>query len=215
MAHLEDEFGDIVAKARYGLGLSVSDVARKTGLTDADLKSIEKYERHASRVEVGALAGALSLNADALWHIASGTYVPQIPVLPDEIQVETIAFPPIDSNGYIVHRVETGDTLMIDPGGQPEKILSLLDERGWNLTAVLITHGHHDHVGALAQVLDATRVPVFAHPYEVLGDALRPDQESRLVPLTVGPDNVTDRFQIDGTDVEVVYCPGHTENGWD
>ena len=68
---LEDEFGDVIGKARRGHGLSPSAVASAVGLTEDALAAIERYERLPTRDEVGQFARLFSLPADRLWDIAT------------------------------------------------------------------------------------------------------------------------------------------------
>ena len=61
MPGLEDEFGDVVRKARAGLDISVEDLAARTGLSERDVKSIEVYTGHPDEAHVRRLAEALGL----------------------------------------------------------------------------------------------------------------------------------------------------------
>ena len=67
---LEDEFSDIVKKARMGQGLTVADVARTTGLPAGDLTVLERGGRLPTKAEVHAVAAALRLRAEPLTQIA-------------------------------------------------------------------------------------------------------------------------------------------------
>ena len=72
MPGLEDELGDVVKKARTGLGLSVAELAARSGLSENDLKGVEVYTRHPEEADVRRLADALGLRPDALWELADG-----------------------------------------------------------------------------------------------------------------------------------------------
>ena len=50
---------------------------------------------------------------------------------------------------------------MIDPGAEPERILTALDETGLHCVAILVTHAHHDHIGAVAPVARGHGCPVY------------------------------------------------------
>ena len=69
-APLEDEFGDIIGKARRGLGLEPGEAARRAGLDEAVVRSMEDYERQPTRAESDGLAAALELDAPSLWDVA-------------------------------------------------------------------------------------------------------------------------------------------------
>ena len=75
MISLEDEFGDVIRKARSGLGLEVASVAAACGLTERDVKSMEVYTRRPSDHEVDRLASTLGLRASALRALANETII--------------------------------------------------------------------------------------------------------------------------------------------
>lgn len=199
MALLEDEFGDIVRKAREGLGLTLAEAARRAGISPERLRAFESYQAAPRREESDALAGVLGLAGAPLWRIAAGEYAPDAGS-PRECEVIPFTFEPMASHGYLIHVAETGDTFLVDPGGPPDGVFAALEERGWELRAVLITHGHSDHVGGLERVLRAFPVPVYAHPSEYNGEQLLPVTAS--AELTAG-----------ATRLRVLYTPGHTPGG--
>ncbi|HZY56909.1 MAG TPA: MBL fold metallo-hydrolase, partial [Rubrobacteraceae bacterium] len=67
-------------------------------------------------------------------------------------------------NSYVVHASE-GD-LIVDAGAEPQKILDRLKKP---VAAILITHGHRDHFGALDEVRQETNAPVYMHPEDAAG----------------------------------------------
>ena len=52
---------------------------------------------------------------------------------------------PIDTNTYILMDDEIKEAIIIDPAGSPEEIIKFLENEGYSLDGVLLTHGHHDH----------------------------------------------------------------------
>ena len=98
-------------------------------------------------------------------------------------------------NAYVVHAPE-GD-LIVDSGAEPEKILDRVRKP---VAAILITHGHRDHVGALDAVRRVTEAPVYAHPADA-EDAGIVDYE----PLRDGEDLV-----MAGETFHVLHTPGHS-----
>ncbi len=98
-------------------------------------------------------------------------------------------------NAYVIHAPE-GD-IIVDAGAEPAKILSAVRQ---SVAAVLVTHGHADHVSALGEVLRGTNAPVYIHP----DDAGRTDVQV-YEPLQDGEDLV-----IAGETLHVLHTPGHS-----
>lgn len=80
--------------------------------------------------------------------------------------VHTVRVGVTETNCYVVGCEETGQGAVIDPGGDPRRILELLDESGLAIQYVLNTHCHFDHMGANAEIVEATGAPLALHPAE-------------------------------------------------
>ena len=70
--------------------------------------------------------------------------------------VYTLPLGDYQTNCYIVCAAESKTCAVIDPGYFPERILSFLADKGLDLDAILLTHGHFDHVGAVKALVEAT-----------------------------------------------------------
>ncbi len=206
---LEDFFGDIVGKARRGLGLSESSLADATGLSEGDIGLIESYELTPGEGGILALAGALQLDGQKLIGIAKG-WVPAHGNSPHDdlrLSVErTILDAGMEVNAYALKCKTTGKGAIVDAGGQAERILALAERMRMDVTHVLLTHGHGDHVGALAEVAETTgaRVCCCERDFGLLGDL------KRLV-----TDLVDDGWQtgVGRIAIDAVSLPGHTAGG--
>jgi len=123
---------------------------------------------------------------------------------------------PVQENCYIV-RANAGATsaLIVDPGDEPERLLGAVDALNVQVDAILLTHCHFDHIGAVAPVARATGAPVYCPQIErpVLADVMR------WVPPGFGPFESYEaehtlaggeRLNLAGVDVEVVFTPGHS-----
>lgn len=119
-------------------------------------------------------------------------------------------------NCYIVADETTKDAAVIDPGGDADTILASLREHGLKAVAIINTHGHFDHIGADAELRDATGAPLMVHAddAELLLDS------SINFSLMVGDpidDLKADRLLQDGDEIavgnltlKVIHTPGHT-----
>ena len=110
------------------------------------------------------------------------------------------------TNCYLVSDKE-GNTAVIDPGYTPERVLRQAQNQGLGICAVLLTHGHFDHVGGVRAIAEATRCPVWIH-----------EKESEMPPfLTAGELYYTDTYaegdtvQVGNLTFHVLHTPGHTK----
>ena len=207
---LEDDAGDIVRKARLGSGRSRDEVAISAGLSPATLASLETLERAMTPAEARDLARALSLDPPALEAIALGLYRPaHVPEHVGGVEIVTLLLRQTDgwtSNCYLVAQEGAQEALIVDPGGEPDRILDALDARGWRPRHVLVTHGHRDHVGALAAIHAEWAVSVLAG----VGDA-------DCIPLP--RDSVHwlrdgETLPIGSGELQALQTPGHTPGGF-
>ncbi len=128
------------------------------------------------------------------------------------MKIDRLTVGPIDTNCYIVS--ETGSAVIIDPGGDGEKIFSALGDR--KPEAVLLTHGHFDHTGALK---DFAGIPIYIHPADEI--MLRDphwsvgDEMGDTAPRPMATDFVQEGslLHIAGLDIAVLHTPGHTPGG--
>src|SRR5678809_622882 len=121
---LEDDFSDIIKKARTGLKLSVGDVARLTGLPGADITALERGDQLHDRAELRAIANLLGLRLTSLEQIVLEKWLPQpLPMMPgiETVQGEISGYA---VKGYIVH--DGGEAVLVDTAYNAEMMLSLI-----------------------------------------------------------------------------------------
>ena len=80
------------------------------------------------------------------------------------MKVQGFSVGPFQENTYLVIDEQAKRAVLIDPGDEVPRLLRALDASGATLDAIWVTHGHMDHVGAIAAVLRARPVPVLMHP---------------------------------------------------
>lgn len=122
------------------------------------------------------------------------------------LQIHTLPLGDYQTNCYILHQEGNRDCVVIDPGYEPEIILSYLREKDLTLQAILLTHGHFDHVGAVRELAAQTDCRVYINPKDL----------SMPPMLTAGPLYYTntygegDQLDIAGISFRVLETPGHT-----
>lgn len=122
------------------------------------------------------------------------------------LKTEILTLGTYQTNTYIIYEENSTSCCVIDPGYQPSTILSALKRRGLTLEAILLTHGHFDHVGAVRDLAADTDCRVFL----CVEDTFLPPM------FTSGPLYYTDSYgegsvlNISGLYIHVIRTPGHT-----
>jgi hydroxyacylglutathione hydrolase len=123
---------------------------------------------------------------------------------------------PVAENCFIARRDDSSHAVIIDPGEEAERLLSAIDELGVTIEAVLLTHCHFDHVGAVAPVARATGAPVYVSEIErpVLADIMSYVPFAGFGPYESWEAEHTlrggERLQLAGLDIDVLFTPGHS-----
>ena len=123
---------------------------------------------------------------------------------------------PVQENCYFVRADgAAGRAVIVDPGDEPERLLEAAEALGVEIEAILITHCHFDHIGAVAPLARASGAPVYCPAIErvLLSDIMR------WVPPGFGPfesyeadHSVSggERLSLAGLEIEVIFTPGHS-----
>lgn len=122
----------------------------------------------------------------------------------------------VQENSFLIRR-EGGDrALLVDPGDEAPKLLGAIEALGVTLDAILLTHCHFDHVGAVAPVAKATGAPVYCPEIEVpiLQDIMAFVPWPGFGPFeSWDPEHTVaggERLQLAGFDIDVLFTPGHS-----
>jgi glyoxylase-like metal-dependent hydrolase (beta-lactamase superfamily II) len=136
-----------------------------------------------------------------------------------KLVLEHLVVGPLQSNCFIVGDEETGEAVIIDPGGDGDVILAAVKRRPWKIMAVLNTHSHFDHTAANAVVVKGTGAPLMISR----GDAPyleKAHMEARMYGLGVDPSPPADRLLDEGDavmvgneEIRILSTPGHTVGG--
>ncbi len=117
------------------------------------------------------------------------------------VEVRVRAVGPWPMNAYVLLDPASGASALVDPGDDPESLGEML--AGTSPQAILLTHTHPDHVGALAEMRARLGVPLYAHPGpHFAGAALAVDRELR------GGEEVS----LGGLTLRAHYAPGHIDD---
>ena len=120
------------------------------------------------------------------------------------MQIAVMTLGAYQTNCYLVWDEQREDCVLIDPGYMPEEILKIVRQRGKQVSAILLTHGHFDHVGGVAEIAQKTGCPVY----------LRPEEKTLPERMTAGPlystDSYPDTITVAGLAFQVLHTPGHT-----
>lgn len=122
------------------------------------------------------------------------------------LKIDVLSLGDYQTNCYIIRETASKTCCVIDPGYEPERILRYLDQLGLTVEAILLTHGHFDHVGGVAALAAETDCEVYICP-----------EDLKLPPMmTNGRLFYTktyaqgDTLHLSGLDIEVIQTPGHT-----
>lgn len=123
------------------------------------------------------------------------------------------------ANCYIVYSDKTKHGIIVDPGGDSDKILKIIEDKNINIDYIILTHGHGDHIGGVIQLLNELEVPLLVHQddLDMISDANM--NLSNIMPIG-SVELEADRLLKDGDSIkfgdleaQIIHTPGHTKGG--
>lgn len=202
---LEDEFGDILEKARDGKNWSQADLAQAVNVPVHDIQRMERYELIPDDAGISAVAAALDLDASALHAIAHEAWQPEPPRDDPALDLiclnVTMGLYPVKC--YLLRCPETNESAVVDTGASPDALIQKARELNLKPSRILLTHAHPDHAGGLDKLDRAFGCPAFIHDKELKP---RGSRDLRFV-------NDGDVLEVGQLRVDVLFTPGHTAGG--
>ena len=119
-------------------------------------------------------------------------------------------------NTWVARKDGADTALLIDPGDEPDRIQALIAEMDTTIEAILLTHCHFDHIGAVAPLARATGAPVYCPKIEVplLEDIMRFVPWPGIGPFeSYTPDETLEggeHLSLAGFEIDVIFTPGHS-----
>jgi glyoxylase-like metal-dependent hydrolase (beta-lactamase superfamily II) len=136
-----------------------------------------------------------------------------------KLQVEPLIVGPLFSNCYIVWDEDKKEGAVIDPGDDADNILKVVKELGIKIKYILVTHGHFDHVGAVAPLRRELKVEFLAHKDDFFFIENGENAANRwgvAIEQPPKPDRFIDdgeKIMVGNFEIEVLHTPGHSPGG--
>jgi glyoxylase-like metal-dependent hydrolase (beta-lactamase superfamily II) len=203
---LEDEFGDIIQKARSGRGLSLAQVARETQIPQEQWSKMEDYTLKPTAEQVEKIAAVLGLSAPKLLDIALERWTPEEWEVNFDRAINIIPLSVTLGSGYSAYCYvltcnQTQATAVVDTGGNPDKVIATVNEHNLKPSLILITHEHSDHAGGLRKLQVVTQARVIASVAAAL-----PSEVRECTKLDDGEEIDWGNLRI-----KLLHTPGHTQ----
>ncbi len=199
---LEDDFTDILRKAKRGTGTTDAALAAQTGLAAADLAAWASGAQVPGDDEARAIARVLGLDPGKLADAAARRWEPAVG-LPSDVRHHPQD--PHPSNGYLFFLEDGKTAALIDPAGIPGNLLRAIDEGPFALRYILITHKHADHCDATAAIASAfPKAQIVMHRSD---SAAIGTLANRALPIVDG-----DELPFgENAAIRMLHTPGHTD----
>jgi len=123
---------------------------------------------------------------------------------------------PLGTNVYIVYDDETKQALVVDPAYHGKSINKQLEELGLHLEAILLTHGHFDHISGTLELKELTGAPIYAAEAErefLLDPAMNMTVKACIHPISLTADYYLkdgEILHLLGHEIKAILTPGHT-----
>lgn len=199
---LEDDFTDILRKAKRGTETTDAEIASATGIALASLRAWNAGNVRPTDDEARAVARVVGLDPGKFADAAATRWHPTV-ALPRDVRHHP--HDPHPSNGYLFFLEDGKTAALIDPAGLPQTILHAIAEGPYALRYILITHEHADHCDATAEIARAFPLAQIVmhradvHAIGTLGARALPVADGDELPFG------------DNAAIRMLHTPGHTD----
>lgn len=135
-----------------------------------------------------------------------------------KIKIGRMVVGAVQTNCYFLHNADTNEVVVIDPGDKGKMIYQELTARGYKIKAVLLTHGHFDHIMGADDIRKSAGVLVYLgeHEEKLISDAQLNVSAMFGTPYTTKADVFVkdgEILELAGMKIKVLHTPGHTAGG--
>lgn len=121
----------------------------------------------------------------------------------------------VSTNCYIIHQEDQTQCIVIDPGEVTFELHQYLQQSNLTIAAILLTHGHFDHITGVPALTADNTIPVYAYEAEqqLLGDAYMNASKPYRNPITLDQCRLVkdkELLSVAGLQIQVIHTPGHT-----
>ncbi len=133
-----------------------------------------------------------------------------------QMKLEYLVLGMVGTNCYIIQNADTNELIFVDPADNAQELIRRAEKMGGTPAAILLTHGHFDHILAADELRKKYNIPVYAHELEeeVLEHASLNLSGSWGTAYTMQADRLVkegDVLELAGFEIRVLHTPGHTQ----
>ncbi len=134
-------------------------------------------------------------------------------------KIKLLVLGPVATNCYLLYNEDTKESLIVDPADRADVIEQFINDKQLHLKAILLTHGHFDHIGAASQLCETYNIKIYGHKSEedvISNPQINLSSVMGRTQLSLHLDEKLEDKQnlnLIGLNIHVIHTPGHTAGG--